>query len=125
VDAAARGVRVALVLPRSGPGAGAAGHGAAAAGCRRGPERPHRPSPGWSPLRCATASASTGTGNEAIIRLLLDHGAIAEDSDLCLAGFSNDDQCCLRLLLARAPAAAAGAELALAAPVGKTSKGHA
>jgi hypothetical protein len=75
--------------------------------------------PGWSPLRCATASASTGTGNEAIMRLLLDHGAVAEDSDLYLAGFSNDDHRCLRLLLARAPAAAAGAELALAAPVGR------
>lgn len=78
--------------------------------------RTSRP-PGWTPLRCATASASTGVGNEAIMRLLLERGAIAEDSDLFLAGFSNDDHRSLRLLLARAPAAAAGAQQALAAPV--------
>ena len=74
-------------------------------------------SAGSSPLRCATAAASTGVGNEAIMRLLLDRGAAAEDHDLYLAAFSHDDHRCLRLLLARAPAAVADAEMALSAPV--------
>lgn len=72
---------------------------------------------GSSPLRCATASASTGVGHEAIMALLLDYGAVIEDEDLFLAAFSHDDHRCLRLLLDRAPDVVAVAELALSAPI--------
>jgi ankyrin repeat protein len=72
---------------------------------------------GRSSLGCATASASAGAGNEAIMRLLLDHGAVVKDSDLYLTAFSGDGHRCLRLLLDRAPDVAAATETALSAPV--------
>lgn len=74
-------------------------------------------SAGSSVLRCATASASAGVGNAAIIGLLLERGAVVTDDDLYLAAFSDDDHRSLLLLLDGAPAAAANAEIALSAPV--------
>jgi ankyrin repeat protein len=74
-------------------------------------------SAGSSPLRCAAETASTGVGNEAIMRLLLERGAVPEDHDLYLAAFSRDDHRCLRLLLGHAPAVAADTEMALSAPI--------
>jgi ankyrin repeat protein len=72
---------------------------------------------GRTPLGCATATASGTVGNEAIIALLLERGAVPDDEDLYMAAFSHDDHRCLRRLLSDAPAAAAVAEKALAAPV--------
>jgi len=72
---------------------------------------------GRTPLNCATASASGGVGHEAIMRLLLERGAVPEDDDLYLTSFSDDDHRCLRLLLDHTPDVAATAEKALAAPV--------
>jgi hypothetical protein len=72
---------------------------------------------GRTPLGCATASASTGTGNEPIIRLLLERGAVPEDQDLYLAGFASNAHRCLRLLLDHVPDVAATAETALSAPI--------
>jgi ankyrin repeat protein len=72
---------------------------------------------GRTPLNCATASASGGVGHEAIMRLLLERGAVPEDDDLYLTSFSDDDRRCLRLLLDHTPDVAATAEKALAAPV--------
>lgn len=72
---------------------------------------------GWSPLRCATGSASTGIGHEAIMAVLLDHGAVVEDSDLFLVCFSHDDHRCLRLLLDRTPDVTSVAQMALSAPI--------
>lgn len=75
-------------------------------------------SAGSSPLRCATASASAGAGNAAIMALLLEHGAAVEDDDLYLAAFSRaGDHRCLRVLLDHAPGAAPAAEKALSAPI--------
>ncbi len=79
--------------------------------------RPDGRAAGSSPLRCAAATASTGVGNEAIMRLLLERGATAEDHDLYLAAFGRDGHRCLRVLLDHAPDVAADAEMALAAPV--------
>jgi ankyrin repeat protein len=80
--------------------------------------RPGGLSAGSSPLRCATASASAGGGNAAIMRLLLEHGAVVGDDDLYLAAFSRaGDHRCLRVLLDQAPAAAPAAQKALAAPI--------
>jgi ankyrin repeat protein len=73
--------------------------------------------PGWLPLRCAIASAGSGAGNEPIVVLLLDHGAVPDDHDLYLAGFAAEAPRLLRLLVGRHPEAAAAAEQALAAPV--------
>jgi ankyrin repeat protein len=72
-------------------------------------------SAGSSPLRCAAGSASQGLGNAAIVRLLLERGAVVEDDDLYLASFGGDDHLCLRLMLDHAGAAAA--EIALSAPL--------
>jgi len=72
---------------------------------------------GRTPLNCATASASGGVGHEALMRLLLERGAVPEDSDLYLTAFSGDDHRCLRLLLDHTPDVVATAEMALAAPV--------
>ncbi|HUB40347.1 MAG TPA: ankyrin repeat domain-containing protein [Streptosporangiaceae bacterium] len=66
----------------------------------------------WTPLRCAVA----GVPNPAITQLLLDHGAVPEDSDLYLAGFADDHQC-LRMLLDRSADVRAIARMALAAPI--------
>ena len=75
-------------------------------------------SAGSSPLRCATASASAGAGDAAMMRLLLDYGAVVEDHDLYLAAFSRaDDHRCLRVLIEQAPDAAPAAEQALSAPI--------
>jgi ankyrin repeat protein len=72
---------------------------------------------GRTPLGCATATASGTVGNLAIIRLLLERGAMPDDDDLYNAAFSHDNHYCLRILLDHAPSAAAAAEKALAAPV--------
>jgi ankyrin repeat protein len=72
-------------------------------------------SAGSSPLRCAAGSASQGLGNAAIVRLLLDRGAVVEDHDLYLAAFGGDDHACLRAMLDHA--GAAGSEIALSAPL--------
>jgi ankyrin repeat protein len=79
--------------------------------------------PGWSPLRCAIASAGSGAGNEPVVVLLLDHGAAPDDHDLYLAGFAADAPRLLRLLVARHPESAATAEQALAAPVSANDAG--
>jgi ankyrin repeat protein len=79
---------------------------------------PGGPSAGSSPLHCATAAASAGAGNAAIMGLLLEYGAAVEDEDLYLAAFSrDDDHRCLRVLLEQAPYAASAAEKALSAPI--------
>ncbi|MGH3305390.1 MAG: ankyrin repeat domain-containing protein, partial [Streptosporangiaceae bacterium] len=70
-------------------------------------------SAGSSPLRCATGSASQGFGNEAIVRLLLERGAVVEDHDLYLAAFGGDEHQCLRAMLDHA--GAAESEIALSA----------
>jgi ankyrin repeat protein len=72
---------------------------------------------GWSPLRCAIASAGSGSGNEPIVRLLLDRGAVPDDHDLYLAGFAAHPPRLLRLLLPHVPDLASLAEQALAAPI--------
>src|SRR5215471_12011345 len=54
---------------------------------------------GRTPLGCATATASSGEGNEAVIRLLLEHGAVPDDGDLSLVCFATNAHECLRLLL--------------------------
>lgn len=53
----------------------------------------------WTPLRCAVA----GAANPAIVRLLLERGAVPDDHDLYLACFGGDGNESLRLLLARSP----------------------
>jgi ankyrin repeat protein len=50
---------------------------------------------GWTPLRCAVA----GAANPAIVRLLLDRGAVPDDHDVYLACFGEDDNESLRVLL--------------------------
>ena len=72
---------------------------------------------GRTAFNCATASASGGVGHEALMRLLLERGAVPEDHDLYLTAFSGDDHRCLRLLLDHTPDVAATAVMALAAPV--------
>lgn len=71
----------------------------------------------WSPLRCAVAGAGSGTGNEPIVRLLLERGAVPDDHDLYLAGFAADAPRLLRLLVEHVPNLAHVAGQALAAPV--------
>jgi ankyrin repeat protein len=73
---------------------------------------------GWSALRCAVASAGSGTGNEPIVRLLLDRGAVPNDHDLYLAGFAADPARLLRLLLERVPDVRGVVAQAFAAPFG-------
>ncbi|MGH3625675.1 MAG: ankyrin repeat domain-containing protein [Sciscionella sp.] len=65
----------------------------------------------WTPLRCAVA----GAANPALVRLLLDRGAVPDDHDLYLACFGDDAHESLRLLLDRAPNVAE--TTALAAPI--------
>jgi ankyrin repeat protein len=67
---------------------------------------------GWRPLRCAVA----GAPNAEIARLLLDRGAVPDDDDLYLAGFS-DDHDALRLLLSGPADIGEIARMALAAPL--------
>lgn len=66
---------------------------------------------GWTPLRCAVAGAE----NPAITQLLLDHGAVPDDSAFYLACFGNDNRDSLRLLLAHAPVPPYGS--VLSAPI--------
>jgi ankyrin repeat protein len=72
---------------------------------------------GRTVLQCATASASTSAGNLAVLRLLLERGAIPGDHDLYLAGFAANGHECLRLLLDHLPDVAGTVEQALAAPI--------
>jgi ankyrin repeat protein len=70
------------------------------------------PRTGWTPLRCAVA----GAANPPIVALLLERGAVPDDSALYLAGFGGDDHESLRLLC-HAGDVAGLARMALAAPV--------
>jgi ankyrin repeat protein len=76
---------------------------------------------GRSPFACAAAAASSGTGNEAVIALLLDRGATVTVDDLYMTAFSEDGYRCLGLLLGHAAATAPdmlhAAGQVLAAPV--------
>ena len=71
----------------------------------------------WSPLGCAVASANSGPSNQAIVELLLEHGATPDDRDLYLAGFAHDRHQLLPLLLERVPNLREIAKMALAAPI--------
>lgn len=72
---------------------------------------------GWSPMGCATASASTSASNQPLIGLLLERGAVPGDGDLLMAGFARDARQCLRLLLDHMPDVAGTARTALSAPI--------
>ena len=72
---------------------------------------------GRAPLQCVAAVASSGAGNDGLMRLLLERGAAPIADDFYLAAFSSDGYGCLRLLLSYAPAMARDAGQALAAPV--------
>jgi ankyrin repeat protein len=72
---------------------------------------------GRAPLQCVAAVASSGAGNDGLMRLLLERGAVPTADDFYLAAFSSDGYRCLRLLLSHAPAVARDAGQALAAPV--------
>ncbi|MGN6793952.1 MAG: ankyrin repeat domain-containing protein, partial [Streptosporangiaceae bacterium] len=76
---------------------------------------PHGPARtgSWTPLGCAVA----GEANPAIVRLLLERGAVPDDRDLYLAGFGGDNHETLRLLLQHAGDVAGTARSALAAPL--------
>jgi ankyrin repeat protein len=67
----------------------------------------------WTPLGCAVA----GEANPAIVRMLLERGAVPDDRDLYLAGFADDDHETLRLLLQHAGDVAGTARSALGAPI--------
>jgi ankyrin repeat protein len=66
---------------------------------------------GWTPLRCAVA----GAANPAIVRLVLERGAVPDDHDLYLACFGDDDRQSVRLLVDHMPNLAEST--ALAAPI--------
>ena len=72
---------------------------------------------GRTPFNCAAAAPPGGADHDALMRLLLERGAVPEDHDLYLTAFSGDDHRRLRLLLDHTPDVAATAEMALAAPV--------
>jgi ankyrin repeat protein len=74
-------------------------------------------SAGSSALRCAAAAASSGVANAAVIRLLVERGAMVGDDDLYLAAFGPGDHACLRALTDGVPGGAALAEKALSAPI--------
>jgi ankyrin repeat protein len=78
-------------------------------------------SSGRSLLGCAAAAASSGSGNEPVIALLLDRGATVTVDDLYMTAFSEDGYRCLGLLLGHAAAVAPdmlhSAGQVLAAPV--------
>jgi ankyrin repeat protein len=76
------------------------------------PGRPGRGA-GWTPLGCAVA----GSANPPIVALLLERGAVPDDSNLYLAEFGGDDHESLRLLLGAMESVAGVAEQALAAPL--------
>src|SRR5581483_7666241 len=71
----------------------------------------------WTPLRCVIASANSGPSTRPPAELLLERGAIPNDHDLYLAGFTHDRHQLLLLLIAKTPSLAEVAEQALAAPV--------
>jgi ankyrin repeat protein len=73
--------------------------------------------PGWSPLRCAIASANSGPSNRGIVELLLVRGAVPNDHDLYLAGFAHDRRELLPLLLRHVSEVPEVARQALAAPI--------
>jgi len=58
---------------------------------------------------------AAGESNEPVIRLLLERGAVPDDHDLYLVGFTEDDHQCMRLLLDHSSNMADST--ALAAPV--------
>lgn len=68
---------------------------------------------GWTPLGCAVA----GEANPAIMRLLLERGAVPDDRDLYLAGFAGDEHQTLRLLLEHTDDVAGTARTALGAQI--------
>jgi ankyrin repeat protein len=72
---------------------------------------------GRTPFNCAAAAPPGGADHEALLRLLLERGAVPGDHDLYLTAFSGDDLRRLRLLLDHTPDVAATAVMALAAPV--------
>ena len=76
------------------------------------PGRPGRGA-GWTPLGCAVS----GSANPPVVALLLERGAVPDDSNLYLAEFGGDDHESLRLLLGAVPSVAGIAEQALAAPL--------
>jgi len=71
------------------------------------------PGNGSTPLRCAVA----GIANPAIVRLLLQRGAVPDDHDVYLACFGDDAHQSLRLLLDAMPSVAIAETTALAAPI--------
>jgi ankyrin repeat protein len=71
----------------------------------------------WTPLGCAAANESAGAGTEPVIRLLLEHGAVPDDENLYLVGFSSNAHRCLRLLLDHMPDVAGTVRTALSAPI--------
>jgi ankyrin repeat protein len=71
---------------------------------------------GWTPLRCAVAGAS----NPAIVRLLLDRGAVPDDHELYLACFGDDERESLQLLVDHAPNIGETTALAAAISTGDT-----
>jgi ankyrin repeat protein len=68
---------------------------------------------GSTPLRCAVA----GIANPAVVRLLLERGAVPDDHDVYLACFGDDAHESLRLLLGSMPRRALAETTALAAPI--------
>src|SRR5215471_1586467 len=74
---------------------------------------------GRTPLGCATATASSGTGNEPVIRLLIERGAVPDDDDFYLVCFASNAHQCLRLLLDHTPDVAGTVEKALSVPIGR------
>ena len=68
---------------------------------------------GWTPLRCAVA----GIANPAVVRLLLERGAVPDDQDVYLACFGDDAHQSVRLLLDAMPTVAIAETTALAAPI--------
>jgi ankyrin repeat protein len=69
---------------------------------------------GWTPLGCAVA----GELNPAIVKLLLERGAVPSDRDLYHAGFADDHEI-LRLLLDHTDDVAGTARSAVAAPLSR------
>ena len=71
---------------------------------------------GWTPLRCAVAGAT----NPPVVALLLERGAVPDDHDLYLAGFGGTST---RACADAGPRHRRGpmAEMALAAPIAKTT----
>jgi hypothetical protein len=73
----------------------------------------------WSALGCATAAASTGSPNDALIRLLVESGAVPVDRDLYLLAFSDRGRESLARLLEQMPDPASSVSAALTTPIGR------